>query len=89
MIYLQNALSVLNKFVTIPVIITNNVFLVAENVIFDEPNIDYLLCGHLRMQVILVNTFQEKDDGYLITFAKSFDKNLLENNKTLPWLPGT
>jgi hypothetical protein len=88
MIYLQNALSVLNKFVTIPVIITNNVFLVAENVIFDEPNIDYLLCGHLRMQVIF-NTFQEKDDGYLITFAKSFDKNLLENNKTLPWLPGT
>ncbi len=41
------------------------------------------------MQTILVNTFQEKDNGYLITFAKSFDKNLLENNKTLPWLPGT
>ena len=32
--------------------------------------------------------FQGDDNNYLITFAKSFDKNLIENNKTLPWLPG-
>jgi hypothetical protein len=33
--------------------------------------------------------FFQGDDGYVITFAKSFDKNLIENNKSLPWIPGT